>query len=260
MGDQQEEQWKDELLVRGVIRNHRGKTTYNLLQPDLQSQTRVRTALSVASKVTIALNFYTTGSFQGATADSSNLSQYVAHCSIRQVTDTLYKMRRDYNPFPISREKQLEQSIGFFRIAGFPRVQGAIDYTHVALRVPQNNPEIFQNRKGYHSLNVQLVREHSRQIMAVDVLYPGNSHNAFILQQTGVPDLFQLPNEGHSWLLGGKRYPLCTGLMTSLHNTTTPAQQSYNECHSATRSIIEQTIGIMKQRFHCLDCSEGVLQ
>uniref|UniRef100_UPI00398F693B uncharacterized protein n=1 Tax=Pristiophorus japonicus TaxID=55135 RepID=UPI00398F693B len=37
--------------------------------------------------------------------------------------------------------------------------------THMALRVPQNNPKIFRNCKGFHSLNVQLVCDH---IMAVD--------------------------------------------------------------------------------------------
>uniref|UniRef100_UPI00398E6C7F putative nuclease HARBI1 n=1 Tax=Pristiophorus japonicus TaxID=55135 RepID=UPI00398E6C7F len=227
----------------------------HLLQPDLESQTRLRTALSVASKVTIALNFYTNGSFQGATADISNIFQFATHRSIRQVTDTLKKRRRDYISFPMTREKQLERATGFFRIAGFPRVEGAKGYTHVALRAPLTNPETFRHRKGYHSLNVQLECAHKYQIMVADDRYPGSSHDAFILWQTNVPGLFQLPNEGRGWLLGDKGYLLSTWIMTSLRNTTIPAQHSYNESHATTRNIIEQTIGILKQRFCYLDSS-----
>uniref|UniRef100_UPI00398F418E putative nuclease HARBI1 n=1 Tax=Pristiophorus japonicus TaxID=55135 RepID=UPI00398F418E len=203
----------------------------NFLQPDLQSQTWLRLALSIATKLTIALNFYTTGSFQSATVDISNISQFAAHHSIRQVTDAFYK-RRDYISFPMSREKQLEWQTGFVRIAGFPRVQSTIDCTHVALRVPQNNPEMFRNHKGFHTLNV-LVCNHHRKIMAVDVRYPGSNHDAFLLRQTGVP-----------------------GVFVTLH----AAQQAYNDAHSATRCIIEQCIRILKQRFRCLDRSGRVLQ
>uniref|UniRef100_UPI00398F1897 putative nuclease HARBI1 n=1 Tax=Pristiophorus japonicus TaxID=55135 RepID=UPI00398F1897 len=178
-------------------------------------QTRVKTALLVASKVTIALNFYATGTFQGATADISILSQYAAHCSIRQVTDALYKRRRDYISCPMTREKQFKRSTGFSRIAVFPRAQGAIDCTHVAIRAPQNNPEIFRNR------NVQLVCDHKHQIMAVDAQYPGSSHDAFILRQTGVPGLFEPPNEGGGWLLRDKGYPLPFATPPLLHSNRT---------------------------------------
>uniref|UniRef100_UPI00398E70E5 putative nuclease HARBI1 n=1 Tax=Pristiophorus japonicus TaxID=55135 RepID=UPI00398E70E5 len=200
----------------------------NLLQPDLQPQTRWRTTLTIASKVTITHNFYATESFQDAAADTSNISQFTLHNFILQVTDALYKRRRDYVSFPMSREKQLQRQTGFVCIVGFPRVQDAIDCTHVALRAPQNKPEI--------------------------------SHGAFILCQTSVPGVFVSPNQDCGWLFGDKGYPLCTWLLTPLHNPRTAAQQAYNHSHSATRCLNEQCIGILKPRFHCLDRSGGVLQ
>uniref|UniRef100_UPI00398EA91B putative nuclease HARBI1 n=1 Tax=Pristiophorus japonicus TaxID=55135 RepID=UPI00398EA91B len=172
----------------------------------------------------------------------------------------LYKRRRDYLSFPISREKQLEWPTGCVRIARFPRVHGAIDCIHVALRAPQNDPEIFHNHKGFHSFHVQLVCDHNRTIIAVDAWYPGSSHNAFILRQTNVPGDFARQNQDCGWLLGNKGYPLCTWLLTLLRHPRTTAQQSYNDSHSRTRCIIEQTIGILKKRFHCLDRSGGALQ
>uniref|UniRef100_UPI00398E31B2 putative nuclease HARBI1 n=1 Tax=Pristiophorus japonicus TaxID=55135 RepID=UPI00398E31B2 len=183
----------------------------NLLQPDLQPQT-------VATKVTRALNSDATGSFQAATADILNISQFAMHNSIRQVTDALYKRGSDYIFFLMSREKQFERQTGFVLIAGFHRVLGAIDCTHVALRAPQNSPEMFRNCKGFNPIKVQLMCDHHCKIMAVDVVekyfrdfdarYPGSSHDA----------------------------------------------------PSAIRCIIEQSIGIRKQRFRCLDRSGGVLQ
>lgn len=38
---------------------------------------------------------------------------------------------------------------------GFPKVIGAIDGTHVKI-APKKNPESYVNRKGYHSIQLQV--------------------------------------------------------------------------------------------------------
>uniref|UniRef100_UPI00398EE52D putative nuclease HARBI1 n=1 Tax=Pristiophorus japonicus TaxID=55135 RepID=UPI00398EE52D len=232
----------------------------NLLQAELEPQTQVRTALSVASKVTITLNFYATGSFQAATVDMCNISQFADYTSIQEVTDALYRRRADYISFPMTTDKQLECQTTFLHVARFPWVQGVIDCTQVSLRAPQQTPEQFKNGKGFLSLNVQLVCDHSCKIMQVDARFPGSSHDSFILCQSSVPGLLTGPNEHCCWLLGDKGYALSTWLMAPLRNPRTAAQLGYNESLTATRTIIELTIGILKQRFHCLDHSGGVLQ
>lgn len=50
----------------------------------------------------------------------------------------------------------------FFRTYGFPGVIGATDYTHVAIIAPKKGNPFYAealniNRKGYHSINLQLV-------------------------------------------------------------------------------------------------------
>uniref|UniRef100_UPI00398ECE6C putative nuclease HARBI1 n=1 Tax=Pristiophorus japonicus TaxID=55135 RepID=UPI00398ECE6C len=202
----------------------------HLLQPNLEPQTRVRTALSVAVNGSIAHNFCANGSFQSATGDISNIFQFAVHRSICEVTDALHRRRRDCISFPMTREKQHKRACGFVRIAGSPMMQGAIDCTQVAL------------------------------ILTVNAHFPSSSHDVFILCQICVPAQFQPPHQPHGWLLGDKGYPLSTWLMTPLYNPNIPGQLSYNESHAATRNIIEQTIGVLKQRFRCLDHSGGALQ
>uniref|UniRef100_UPI00398EE84B putative nuclease HARBI1 n=1 Tax=Pristiophorus japonicus TaxID=55135 RepID=UPI00398EE84B len=249
----------DQCLRRLRFRKDAITEICNLQQPELDPQTRVRIALSVASKVTIALNFYATGSFQDATADICNISQFTAHTVIREVTYVLYGRRADYISFSMTREHQFEHQTGFMHIAHFPRVQGMIDCTHIGLSAPHQATEQFRDCKGFLSLNVQLVCDHNRKIMHVDARYPGSTHDSFILRQSSLPHVFTGPNEHNDWLLGDKGYALSTLLMTPLRNPITDGQVAYNESLTATRVIIKHTFGILKQRFRCLDHSGGVL-
>uniref|UniRef100_UPI00398F11BE putative nuclease HARBI1 n=1 Tax=Pristiophorus japonicus TaxID=55135 RepID=UPI00398F11BE len=139
----------------------------HLLYTELAANISARTSLSVAVKVTVALNFYATGSFQSPGGDICNISQFAVHCCIRQVTDTLYSRCK----FNMSRQSQDERAHGFVRIAGFLMVQGAIDCTNVGLWAPPHNGEVFRNRKSNHSLNVQLVCDHRQMILIVNTRY-----------------------------------------------------------------------------------------
>uniref|UniRef100_UPI00398E79DC putative nuclease HARBI1 n=1 Tax=Pristiophorus japonicus TaxID=55135 RepID=UPI00398E79DC len=166
----------------------------------------------------------------------------------------------DYIKFSMSRQSQDERSCGFARIVGFLMVQGAIDCTHVALRALPHTGEVFRNRKGYHFLNVQLACDHRQMILAVNARYPGSCHDAFILRDSSVPRQFQPPHEGRAWLIGDKGYGVAPWLMTPLHNPTNPAEQRYNISYIATRTIVEQTIMVLKQHFCCLNRSGGAFQ
>lgn len=44
----------------------------------------------------------------------------------------------------------------FSRVNDFPRAIGCVDGTHVPIKTPYRNEEIFINRKQYHSLNIQV--------------------------------------------------------------------------------------------------------
>lgn len=45
---------------------------------------------------------------------------------------------------------------GFSSISSFPNVIGAIDGTHINLPAPHEYPETYINRKGHHSIQLQV--------------------------------------------------------------------------------------------------------
>ncbi|XP_069759287.1 putative nuclease HARBI1 [Narcine bancroftii] len=232
-----------------------------LLQAELQPRTRAWTALPVEVKVTVTLNFLASGSFQAAAAaDLCHISQFAAHCCIRDVTDALYSRREDFIAFPASGDQQVERVHGFAGMAGFPEVQGVIDCTHVALRTPHMKPELYRNHRGFHSLNVQLLCDHKQKFLMVNAMFPGSSRNAFILRQSEVPGLFQPPHQLDGWLLGGKDYPLLPWLLTPIRSPRSSAHRNYNRSHRATRRLLQNAIKVLKMRFRCLDRSGGTLQ
>ncbi|XP_067908362.1 putative nuclease HARBI1 [Heterodontus francisci] len=228
---------------------------YTMLNNDLQSMGFGGHPMPGALKVTVALNFYASGSFQGSTGDFCRVSQSVVHCCIKKVTDALYCRTSDCVHFRIDLESQAKRATEFGAIEEFPQAQGVIDCMNVAIKESMEQPATFINRKGFHSINVQLVWDHRKCFLQVCARFPGSCHDSYILCQSRVLLLFTAPAHLQAWILGDKGYPLMTWLLM-LKNPSNDAKECYNSCHGS----IEQAIGMLKMCFHCLDRSGGTLQ
>ncbi|XP_059048272.1 putative nuclease HARBI1 [Achroia grisella] len=153
-----------------------------------------------------ALNFYASGSFQGAVGqnlDTTMAQQSVSNC-IRDVTDALntpYILRK-YIRFPQSREDRNILKRIFATQYGIPGVIGCIDSTHVAIIRPTVNEERFFNRKHYHSLNVQVIADSNLKIMNIDASYGGATHDAFIWEHNEIKDHLESLQGETTYLLG----------------------------------------------------------
>ncbi|KAM7308031.1 putative nuclease HARBI1 [Ixodes scapularis] len=150
---------------------------------------------------------------------------------------------------------------GFADINGFPKVLRCIDGTHIALKIAKKDQNIYRNRKGYDSLNVQAVCTASNEITQPTVKWPESTHDSFMWRNCDLSEKFEAGGMPDGWLLGDAGYPLQPWLMTLFRKPKEEeGEEAYNMCLTKTRQVIERTFGILKSRFPCLDRSGGVLQ
>lgn len=97
----------------------------------------------------------------------------------------------------------------FFTKYGFPGTIGCVDCTHVKILASSENEPEFVNRKGYHSINVQLICDADMIVMNGVVRWPGSVHDSRILRLSDIFDHFEQDPpilQGH--LLGDSGYML----------------------------------------------------
>ncbi|XP_029470738.1 putative nuclease HARBI1 [Rhinatrema bivittatum] len=232
----------------------------HVLERDLQPSTGRSHALPVYVKVTAALNFYTSGTFQTPAGDAAGISQASMSRCVAQVTAALVRRADAYICFPCGAAQRERTRREFLGRAGFPRVLGALGCTHVALKPPADHENLYRNRQRYHSMHMQLVCDARGAITHVVAEFPGSMPEAAILSQSSLKPIFESRQEEPSWLLGDRAYSLKTWLMTPIENPQTPAEHRYNHAHGSTHAIIKQTIAALKARFRCLSRAGGVLQ
>ncbi|XP_041347268.1 putative nuclease HARBI1 [Gigantopelta aegis] len=121
----------------------------------------------------------------------------------------------------------------FLQIAGFPGVVGVIDGTHVRIQAPHKDEPEFVNRKHFHSLNVQVIFDAEYKLMDVVAKWPGSTHDARILHESGIKQMFDrrlVPGGCH--LLGDSGYPCKTWLLTPFLRPQPGDQSRYNRYHN----------------------------
>lgn len=86
-----------------------------------------------------------------------------------------------YIRFPQTDFERNLTKTNFFQSFGFPGVLGVIDGTHVAISAVLLNVEnAYVNRRGYHSINAQVICNANLAITNVNARFPGATHDAFI--------------------------------------------------------------------------------
>lgn len=184
-------------------------------------------------------------SYRGV-GDRFDLSKGSLHRVCIEVCNILAAMQKEYIRWPESSELQ-GIADGFMAKTGFPGVIGAIDGTHIAIPGPSDHRDSYINRKGFPSIQLQVVCDSNLRFTDVYAGWPGAVHDARVYRNCPVAQLLPtLPSTYH--LLGDSAYPLSTYLLVPYRDNghLTPLEKRYNKVHSSTRVDVERAIGLLK--------------
>ena len=130
-------------------------------------------------QVLCALRFYATGAFQRVIGSTMNVGAMSVSRSVHTVSAILaINSNRDIyfprNPWAVILTRE-----GFYNLAGFPKVSGAIDGSLVPIIAPSE--KVYVSRKGYHAINVQGIMNAELLFTNVVARRPGSTHDSFVL-------------------------------------------------------------------------------
>lgn len=112
-----------------------------------------------------------------------------------------------YIRFPESAIEKHTTKTQFLTDYKFPGILGVIDGTQIAITaLPKQIENAYVNRKGFHSINVQVVCNASMVFTNVNARYPGSTHDAYIhggsLLNTRLQEMYQMEPNTFNHLIG----------------------------------------------------------
>ncbi|KAI8118363.1 putative nuclease HARBI1 [Lucilia cuprina] len=165
------------------------------------------------------------------------LSNVSSACrAVKDVSEAIAALSGDFIKF---NQPHVSTVDAFFRISKFPKVVGTIDCTHVRILSQGGDyGEIFRNRKGYFSINVQAVCEANLIFQDLVARWTGSSHYSMIFNNNS-------KEFGQLYILGDGGYKASSYMLTPLLNPITRSQKLYNESQIRTRNVVERSLEAM---------------
>ncbi|CAJ1061262.1 putative nuclease HARBI1 [Xyrichtys novacula] len=222
-----------------------------LLEPYVANVTHRSRALTVPQTVCLALRFFATGTFMYAVGDAENLSKNTCCKAIHKMARALSDLLDKFVIFPGHLALHAIKE-GFYALAGFRRVMGAIDCTHIPITASLGpNEADYVNRKNFHSINTQMTCDHQMMVTSLEAKWPGSVHDSQIFRES---QLCRKLEQGlfSGVLLGDRGYACQPYLLTPYPDPGAGPQTLFNVALAKTRVRIEMTFGVIKARFNCL--------
>ncbi|KAJ6643854.1 putative nuclease HARBI1, partial [Pseudolycoriella hygida] len=207
------------------------------------------------------LNFFASGSYQRRVGQDAFacLSQSCVSRCIKSISKTIaLKMSDKYIVFPTTPEEIESLVEGFQKLADFPGVFALVGGTRIALAALNKKIEFsYVCRKGFHSINTQVIVDSNMRFLNVNARYPGSAHDSSIWRNSLASSLLgnmynQMGSKWKYFLLADTGYPLEPWLLKPYASPRTSAEKEFNVRLRSLRSLIERAIGLLKARFRCL--------
>lgn len=236
-----------------------------LVGPELvQQDTILRQAISVEKRVAVALWRLATGN----SYRTIRLTFGIGRCTAVNVKDefctALLQRANDFIKFPKTEAKTRQSIQEFQDISCFPQVVGALDGSHIPIRVPKEDPNKYVNRKSFHSIVLQGVAGANGKFLHVSTGYAGSIHDARVLRMSSLVPVIENSDILHSptrqrtqvkpLIVADPAYKLTTWSMKPFPQTRalTDSQRDFDKSLSSARVVVEQAFGLLKGRWRCL--------
>ena len=222
-----------------------------LIEDQIRPDSDQNAAISPTLQVLMALRYLATGTFHRVMGDLVGVERTTSGKKIRNVIAALASLRRRFVKMPETAAEISATKRQFYEIAGFPGVIGAIDCTHVPIVCPAStDAELYRNRKGFMSINVQAICDARYRVTNVVARWPGSTHDARIWDNSMVAARAEA-GQLDGILVGDGGYRCTEYMMTPLAHPESPAERRYQKAQVRTRNPIERTFGMLK-KFPCL--------
>lgn len=150
------------------------------------------------------------------------------------------------------------------RYKGFEGAVGAIDGTHIPIRVPALFADENRNRKGVITTNVLAICDFNFKFIYLLPGFSGSAHDSRVFREAKLH--FGLTCPAGRYYLGDLGYPNCDAVLTPyrgvLYHTEvwrrtgrrepSNKQELFNRKHASLRNYIERIFGVLKRRFKIL--------
>ncbi|XP_069059580.1 putative nuclease HARBI1 [Pleurodeles waltl] len=228
------------------------------IAPHITTRVKTTTPIPPMTKLLTVLHMLASESFQITGAQLAGVSQPSFLVLLPKVLDASIRLTPDIC-FPNTQRLQQEAKKGFYQIAGFPHVLGAMDCTHVQLVPPAAKERLYRNHKHTHPINVQDIVDHCGLFTNIVAKKSATLHDACIFCHSTINERFQDGQYGNGLLIADQGYSIQPWVMTPFANPTTVEECAYNKGHRRICNVVERAFGLLKSRFRCLALTKGSL-
>ncbi|KAK8765434.1 hypothetical protein V5799_031957 [Amblyomma americanum] len=216
-----------------------------------------RPQMSPEKTCLVVLGYLGTQCSMYALADHFDVSVSSVHACVERVLDFLKSISSSVIVWP-NHEQQERSKASFLAKSGGkgPRnTIGCVNGGHIEINKPDVSPQSYYNRKKWPSVILQGICDDRNRLIDVFIGFPGSAHDARVLRESPFfEDADDKFTDGH-YILGDSAYPLLPWLLTLYRDNRSSFaawKKKFNKFHSQQRVAIENTFGLLKQRFRRL--------
>ncbi len=216
----------------------------------------MRRTLSIETRVCLALHRLASGTALEVLADLHGCAKSTACGIVLDFCKAIIKsgLRDVYIKWP-SHSRMEKLASEFQAIRGIPFVVGAIDGSHIPIIAANLNHTDYFNRKGFHSILLQLTVAANCSIWNYDVGWAGSIHDSLNFTRSEIGQRCARGWFGNYCLVGDCAYPARPYMLVPFKGCKEGLyhlKYYWNFIQSSTRMPVERAFGMLKARFRIL--------